>query len=126
MSIYSDINMFTANVNPRVIDFDSVAQSIYSILSTKKGERLFKPDFGCDIEKYLFEPCDDITSEKIYLEIYQAITRWDTRIILINSKSTVVANPENHSYTIKLIFKIAGLGDTYFDSTYTLIGREDN
>jgi phage baseplate assembly protein W len=95
-------------------------------MSTKRGERLFNPEFGTDIERYLFEPCDDITSAKIYADIYGAIRKWDARVKLSNSQSTVIANPENHSYTIKLVFQVVGLGDTYFDSTYTLKGSEDS
>ena len=35
------------------------------LLLTNKGERLYLPDFGSDLRKYIFEPNDDITHGKI-------------------------------------------------------------
>jgi hypothetical protein len=35
-------------------DEESVRQSILIILSTAKGERLMRPDFGCGLHEYVF------------------------------------------------------------------------
>jgi phage baseplate assembly protein W len=35
------------------------------LLLTNKGERLYLPDFGSDLKKYIFEPNDAITHDQI-------------------------------------------------------------
>jgi phage baseplate assembly protein W len=35
-------------------DADKIRQSINIILSTAKGERVMRPDFGCDIHSFVF------------------------------------------------------------------------
>lgn len=59
---------------------DNVAESIKLILLTKKGERMMKPDFGCNISRYMFDILDITTLKQIELEIEEAIKKWEYRI----------------------------------------------
>src|SRR5262245_66442213 len=45
-----------------VEDEASVRQSILLLLSTAPGERVMRPDYGCDLRRLLFEPNDDTTA----------------------------------------------------------------
>ena len=40
---------------------------------TRKGGRLYKPDFGCDLYQYLFDPMDNQTFDLIKNEIITTI-----------------------------------------------------
>ncbi len=54
---YSDLD----NRNPgNVTNIDAVKQSIFNLLRTSKGERIFEPEIGVEIENLLFEPGDPV------------------------------------------------------------------
>ena len=44
---------------------DAIRADLLHLLLTNKGERLYMPDFGSDLKKYIFEPNDSITHEQI-------------------------------------------------------------
>ena len=53
----------------------SVRQSIEIILSTSKGERVMRPDFGCDLNKLLFAPNNGTTQALAEFEVSEALAR---------------------------------------------------
>lgn len=60
----------------------NVRESIAIILRTRPGERLLRPDFGCGLDRYLYEPNDVATLRLIQEEIKRALTRWEPRVAL--------------------------------------------
>ncbi len=60
----------------------NVRESILVILRTRPGERLLRPDFGCGLDRYLFEPNSIATLRLIQEDVKQALTRWEPRITL--------------------------------------------
>jgi hypothetical protein len=59
---------------------DDIAESIRIIIWTSKGERIMRPDFGCGIDRYLFEGSDDTTMHRMEEEISEAIRMWEPRV----------------------------------------------
>lgn len=57
-------------------DSDVVKSNLIYLLTTQKGERRYKPDFGTNILKYLFEPATDSTADKIKGEITDAVVKY--------------------------------------------------
>ena len=47
---------------------------IQHLLLTTKGTRYFRPSFGANLKKLLFDPNDEITHEQIRIEISNIIT----------------------------------------------------
>ena len=66
-----------------VQDEAAVRQSILMILSTRRGERVMRPEYGCDIHELVFAPCDGTTAGLAIHLIRQALTRWEPRAKLI-------------------------------------------
>src|SRR4051812_31586688 len=60
----------------------NVRQSICIILRTRPGERILRPDFGCGLDRYLFEPNNVSTLRLIQEEVKRALQRWEPRIAL--------------------------------------------
>ncbi len=60
----------------------NVQECIGIILSTRPGERILRPDFGCDLDRFLFEPNTVSTLRLIQEEVKQALLRWEPRIKL--------------------------------------------
>jgi len=85
----------------KVYDFDSVMQSVTTILSTIKGERLMLPEFGSDLKFILFEPMDHITEQLIESEIKDAINRWEDRITITRVDVTSLYDRNGYAISIK-------------------------
>jgi len=62
---------------------DSVRQAILLLLSTRPGERVMRPDYGCDLHKLIFSPNDDTTAGLAIHYVRQAINRWEPRIVIL-------------------------------------------
>ena len=52
------------------------------LLLTNKGERLYLPDFGSDLRKYIFEPNDQITHDKIKDSLNESIKKYIPNLIV--------------------------------------------
>lgn len=62
----------------------SVRQSIDIILSTSKGERVMRPDFGCELNKLLFAPNNGATQALAAFEVEEALRTWEPRIEVLD------------------------------------------
>ncbi|EJF07099.1 phage baseplate assembly protein W [Thiovulum sp. ES] len=96
-------------------DIDSVFQSLKNLILTRKGERLFNPEYGSNVHKLLFELYSDEIAFSIYNEILNAVSRWEQRVIIIPSSSEVSLDIDSHIYKLRLVFKVKGYGQTKFE-----------
>src|SRR6266567_3809412 len=62
-----------------VDEHDSVRQSILLLLSTIPGERVMRPDYGCELHRLIFSPNDNTTSGLAIHYVRQALNRWEPR-----------------------------------------------
>ena len=60
-----------------------IKEAIWIILSTSKGERIMRPDFGCGIHNFVFDPINTATTGMIETSIHEALTMWEPRVELI-------------------------------------------
>lgn len=125
MALYSDLNYVKPSIGDRVYDIEAVYQSIFTILGTIKGERVFRPTYGLNLSSYLFEPCDELTARSILYDI-KNVMRLEPRVSLSMSKSTVVPVPEEYMFVITLVFTILGFSDTERSLNLTYKQRERN
>jgi Bacteriophage baseplate protein W len=65
-----------------VVGRESVRQAVLLLLSTRTGERVMRPDYGCDLHKLIFSPNDDTTAGLAMHYVRQAIERWEPRIVI--------------------------------------------
>jgi len=70
---------------------DKVHQSITTILSTAKGERVMRPEFGCDIHSYVFATLDTTTLTLVKSAVRGALVRWEPRIDVNDVRVTIDA-----------------------------------
>jgi len=57
-----------------------IEQSIRIILSTRPGERVMRPTFGCRAHELLFEPRSAATISMLQEYVHQALRIWEPRI----------------------------------------------
>lgn len=60
----------------------AIERSILTILSTARGERRMRPQFGCGIHDLVFAPNDPTTAGLIHSQVLEALGWWEPRIIV--------------------------------------------
>ena len=119
MAIYSDLNSFNPTDKSVLVDVESIYQSLFNIFNTRKGERLFEPEFGLDFEDELFELMDDIGAFALLDKVNREVSRWEKRVKLDFGSSTVTPYPDDKRYDILLVFSIVGMDE---NEVYTYHG----
>lgn len=66
-----------------VDEMESVKQSILILLSTIPGERVMRPDYGCDLHRLTFSPNDHTTAGLAIHYVKKALNRWEKRIDIL-------------------------------------------
>lgn len=59
---------------------DNIAESIRVILGTAKGERVMRPEFGCDIHDHVFASITPTTLTLLEDAVEEALVQWEPRI----------------------------------------------
>lgn len=57
-----------------------IEESVILILSTAKGERVMRPEFGSSIHDFVFAPNNATTAGLLSYHVQEALTRWEPRI----------------------------------------------
>lgn len=75
-----------------VSDHAAVRQSIQLLLTTTPGERLMRPDYGCDLRRLLFAPNDATTHGLAIHYVRRALQRWEPRVEILRLDATSSAD----------------------------------
>ena len=59
---------------------DEIDQSLSVLFATRPGERIMRPDYGCDLRRFLFRTIDSSTAAEIKDAIATAVLDWEPRI----------------------------------------------
>jgi phage baseplate assembly protein W len=69
---------------------EKIRESIRIILSTVKGERAMRPDFGCDIHRFTFSVVNASTLTLMRSAVREALVYLEPRIEIINVTTSTV------------------------------------
>ena len=64
-----------------------VAEAIWIVLSTARGERIMRPEFGCGVHDYVFAPNNANTRGAVAYQVQQALIRWEPRIDVVDVRA---------------------------------------
>ena len=59
---------------------DEIVAAIRTIIGTAPGERVMRPEFGCEIWDLLFEPINSTTLGQMEGAVMEALRQWEPRI----------------------------------------------
>lgn len=90
----------------------NIQRSIYIILNTMPGERILRPDFGCQIHDLVFWPVNDQTATLAERYVREALERWEPRINV-------------HEVTVSPYTHLDGHGELYIQITYEIKNQHD-
>ena len=82
-----------------------IEQAIRIILGTLPGERKMRPEFGCNVQQFLFEPLNAETEGRIEQTVRDALMYWEPRVTV----QDVVAytDPENDGTAlVEIVYEI--------------------
>jgi phage baseplate assembly protein W len=65
-----------------VSEEEDIKESLYILLSTKPGERVMMPDYGCDLNKMVFQAIDASLITQMEDIIQRAILYFEPRILV--------------------------------------------
>jgi len=90
---------------------EDIEQAIRIILSTRPGERVMRPTFGCAVQDLLFEPKSDATIGRLQESVYEALVMWEPRI---DVKSVTVLDDDDQPGALlaEIEYEIKAIHDT--------------
>ena len=101
-----------------------VKESIWLILRTDLGERVYRPDFGCRLSELAFAPSNNDTLLKIRLYVLEALQTWEPRIE-IDEVRTVANNSGRVDITVD--YRLKSCSDPYsFVYPFYLVSEAEN
>ena len=66
----------------RVSEYEDIQQSLQILLNTAQGERIMREDFGCDLDRFMFEEISQSLINSLTTMITDAVLYYETRIEL--------------------------------------------
>ena len=78
-------------------DGTDVRESLEILLSTLVGERLYRPDFGCDLKRFMFEEVNSALATEIREMIVATVNAYEPRVEI--TKITIT-EAEESAYTL--------------------------
>jgi phage baseplate assembly protein W len=88
-----------------------IEQAIRIILSTRPGERVMRPTFGCRAHELLFEPRSPTTISLLQEYVHDALLVWEPRIEVIQVNVTA-DDAYSGALIAEVIYQIKATHDT--------------
>jgi phage baseplate assembly protein W len=94
-------------------DSQAIKSDLMHLILTRKGQRLYNPDFGTNILKFIFEPNDDLTFNQIKQEITDVVKRYLPNL-QINEISVTESTESEYAAVLRIDYSIT---DDVFTTT---------
>lgn len=103
---------------------DEVRQALIMLLSTRPGERVMRPDYGCPLHRLVFAPLDATTEGLAIHYVRDAVERWEPRVELDLVDAAASTAPDTLEVTLTYSVRATTRRDT-LTFTLDLFGGED-
>lgn len=100
---------FFLNLNDN--DQRAIKADLMHLLLTRKGQRLYNPDFGTDLLRFIFEPNDTLTLTDIQEEVSASVKKYIPNLS-INNLTVTQSEYSEYAATIRVEYTIT---DNVFD-----------
>jgi phage baseplate assembly protein W len=100
-------NLYKApNQSDIKIDLDehAIVNSIRNLFSTRKGQMLLDPEYGLNLEKYLFQPINSFLARAMARDILQGIEEYEPRVKV--DGVNVRMNVDQQLYEVSILLSI--------------------
>jgi phage baseplate assembly protein W len=86
-------------------DSQAIKADLLHLILTRRGQRLYKPDFGTDLLKFIFEPEDGMTMAGIKEEIYGVVKTYLPEL-QIDELSIVESDENEYAAVVTIKYSI--------------------
>ena len=100
--------------------FDQIRSNLKNLLLTKKGERIFQPEFGSGLHDLLFNPATEKFEEDLENTINDAIAQW-LPYIVVEDINIDISNEQTDNNQAKVSLKFKQAGDQTLDTLTFLV-----
>lgn len=101
---------------------DHIEESIVQILSTQLYERVMLPEFGSDIDAYVFDPNEVETQALVQYEIVEALTKYEPRIVI--DEDNIEIEADGSAMYVTISYALANYTNMGLVSTKIKIGGD--
>lgn len=98
-------------INLNADDQRAIKADLMHLLLTRKGQRLYNPDFGTNLLKFIFEPNDTMTLDSIKEEVDYSIKKYLPKLV-VTSLTVTPSEDSDYAAVIRIDYKIT---DDVFD-----------
>ena len=109
-------NGFFLNLNN--VDTKAIRADLMHLLLTRKGERLYNPEFGTNLMRFIFEPNDGLTYSDIKLDIQTTVKKYIPNLNV--DQFTVTENPDNE-YKVDVRIDYTITDDIFKETDFIII-----
>jgi len=96
----------------------AIKSDVMHLLLTNKGERLYQPEFGTDLKKFLFEPNIVTVQTDIKNEIQRALDKYIPNLVIDRLEVEPIDGSE-HSVIVRLEYTVTN--NTFSESDFITI-----
>jgi len=89
---------------PMLTNEQTVKESIMNLFQTQPFTVPMNPEIGLDLDRYLFDPIDDLSAAMMKIDIEMGLKRYEPRIN--NIQVQVIGDEDLQTYIIYLNFEI--------------------
>ena len=89
---------------------ENIRESIFIILGTAPGERIKRPEFGCEIHELMFSPNNPTTASLAEHYCEEALIKWEPRIEDVRASATPNKDEPNR-LDIRISYVVAETND---------------
>lgn len=99
-------------------DSKAIKSDLMHLILTRKGERLYNPEFGTDLLKFIFEPNDGKTLSEIKLDIQNTVKKY---IPNLNVDEVSVEQSETSEYSVSVRIDYTITDDVFKEVDFVII-----
>tara|TARA_B100001939_G_scaffold77973_1_gene65915 strand:+ start:11827 stop:12258 length:432 start_codon:yes stop_codon:yes gene_type:complete len=100
--------------------FDQVRSNLKNLLLTKRGERIFQPDFGSGLHDLLFNPATEKFEEDLENTINGAVAKW-LPYVIVEDINIDISKEMTDNNQAKVSLKFRQEGDQTLDTLTFLV-----
>ena len=86
-------------------DQRAIKADLMHLLLTRKGQRLYNPDFGTNLMAYIFEPNDSLTLQSIKEEITNSVRKYLPKLV-VNNISVTPSEDSEYAAVVRVDYTV--------------------
>ncbi len=99
-------------------DNDAIKADLMHLILTRRGQRLYNPDFGTDLLKFIFEPDDNLSLNSVKEEITNVVKKFLPKL-QINEISVTQSTDSEYAAVVRIDYTITD--DVFTTSDFIII-----